>query len=430
MSFLLLRKEIKSLVEHVNTTVKVMGFVKRIRKVGNKLMFIVLSDYSGSIQLVISSNLPSQLTHESSIEAVGKVVESKHGIEIQVEQLKILALASNELPFEVSSEEINANLSTILDYRAFSLRNEKIAAIFKVQSTITTGFSEFLLGKGFTSFKSPKLVAGATETGASVFSMNYFGQTACLAQSPQFYKQMMVGSGLERVFEIGPVFRAESHNTSRHINEYTSLDLEMGFITNINELIKLEQELLNYIVNKLNIERQAELKSLNVYPLELGEIPVMTLAKAKQILKNEYKHEVLATDIDPKGEKLISQYVKQHFKSDAVFLTEYPKEARPFYTMPHQENKELTQSFDLIYKGVEITTGGLRIHNHEQLLKSANEAGLNAEETKHYLAMFKLGMPPHGGFAIGLERLTARLLGIDNVKESTLFPRDQHRLVP
>ena len=426
----MLRKEIKNLECCIGKTVKLRGFVKRIRKVGSKLMFIILSDYSGTVQLVVSHNLPKKLTQESSIEVFGEVVESKHGLEIQVEQLKILSVASSELPFEVNGVDIQANLAKILNYRAFSLRNEKISAIFKVQSTITVGFSEYLVNKGFTSIKSPKLVAGATETGASVFRINYFGKTACLAQSPQFYKQMMVGSGLERVFEVGPVFRAESHNTSRHINEYTSLDLEMGFITSINDLMSLEQELLNYIVNKLNKEREYELKSLNVYPLEFGEIPILTLNEAKQILKNEYNQEIVAIDIDPKGEKLICSYVKEKYNSNAVFLTEYPTEARPFYTMPHNKNNKLTQSFDLIYNGVEITTGGLRIHNYEQLLKSATKVGLNETEIKHYLAMFNLGMPPHGGFAIGLERLTAQLLGIENIKEVTLFPRDQQRLVP
>ncbi|QOR36939.1 aspartate--tRNA(Asn) ligase [Clostridium sp. 'deep sea'] len=407
-----------------------MGFVKRIRKVGSKLMFIVLSDYSGTVQLVVSNNLPKSLTQESSIEVLGQVVEGKYDLEIHVEQLNILSLASSELPFEVNCADIQANLAKILNYRAFSLRNEHIAAIFKVQSTITAGFSEYLISKGFTSIKSPKLVAGATETGASVFSMNYFGKTACLAQSPQFYKQMMVGSGLERVFEVGPVFRAESHNTSRHINEYTSLDLEIGFITSIKQLMSLEQELLNYIVNKLNKEREYELKLLSVYPLRLGEIPNLTLSEARKILKKEYNYEIMAIDIDPKGEKLICNYVKEKYNSNAIFLTEYPTEARPFYTMPHNANNTLTQSFDLIYNGVEITTGGLRIHNYEQLLKSATKAGLNATEIEHYLTMFNLGMPPHGGFAIGLERLTAQLLGIENIKQATLFPRDQQRLVP
>ncbi len=425
------RIAVRELKSHVEETVRVMGWVKRIRKIGSRLMFINLRDYSGEVQLVVSGNSLDNLTAESAVEVCGKVVTAKNQeVEVQVQQLKVLSCADSELPFEVSSAEIKANQATILNYRAFSLRNRQVAAVFKIQSTIVAGFSEYLTKLGFTSIKSPKLVAGATESGASVFSLNYFGQQACLAQSPQFYKQMMVGSGLERVFEIGPVFRAESHNTSRHINEYTSLDLEMGFTTELESLMDLEQGLLNYIFDKLNNERQQELEMLGVYPLYLGEIPRLSLTEARRILRNEYNYIVKAGDIDPKGEKLISNYIEEKYNSKAVFLIEYPQSARPFYTMPHSIEPNLTQSFDLIYRGVEVTTGGLRIHNYQQLWDNAVRSGVDPAEIKYYLEMFKLGMPPHGGMAIGLERLTAQLLNIDNIKMATLFPRDQNRLVP
>ena len=240
----------------------------------------------------------------------------------------------------------------------------------------------------------------------------------------------MVGSGLERVFEVGPVFRAESHNTARHINEYTSLDVEMGFIESIEDLMTLEENLLNDILITLNQDFAAELKLLNVYPLPVLKIPRLTLAEARNILIAEYGHVMEALDIDPQGEKLICQYVEAKYGCRAVFLTEYPLEARPFYTMPHSSLNGVTNSFDLIFKGVEITTGGQRIHKYDLLLERALAAQIDPASIESYLAVFKLGMPPHGGFAIGLERLTAQLLGIDNIKMATLFPRDQTRLVP
>ncbi len=428
---MLSRTRISELANKLEQEVRINGWVKRLRRVGKKLLFMEVADDTGHVQLVFyGAHLPAKCPLESAIAAWGKVVEQDGRVEIQVSSFEILSAAIEELPFVVNTERIDANIKQILDYRSFSLRNAYVRSIFKIQGGILKAYRAFLRSQGFNEIKTPKLVAGATESGASVFKIDYFGQAACLAQSPQFYKQMMVGSGLERVFEVGPVFRAESHNTARHINEYTSLDVEMGFIESIEDLMTLEENLLNYILITLNQDFAAELKLLNVYPLPVLKIPRLTLAEARNILIAEYGHVMEALDIDPQGEKLICQYVEAKYGSRAVFLTEYPLDVRPFYTMPHRTIPGVTNSFDLIFKGVEITTGGQRIHQYDLLLERALAAQIDPASIESYLAVFKLGMPPHGGFAIGLERLTAQLLGIDNIKMATLFPRDQQRLTP
>jgi nondiscriminating aspartyl-tRNA synthetase len=261
------------------------------------------------------------------------------------------------------------------------------------------------------------------EGGSNIFSLDYFGKTAYLAQSPQFYKQMMVLSGLERVFEIGPVFRAEEHNSSRHLNEYTSLDVEVGFIDSFNDLMKLEEDVLSHIFKTIN-----HVHDLSLPPV--GEIPIMSVAEAKLILQREYGFTSADPGMDAESEKKISAYVKQQFHSDFVFITHYPVSDRPMYTSRCSSNPKLTDSFDLLYKGVEITSGSQRIHDIEELRASFKEKGLNEERFKEYLECFELGAIPHGGFAIGLERLIAKMMDITNVREAANFPRDCDRLTP
>lgn len=421
-------------LEHIGQRVKMQGWVKRVRRIGARLLFVVLRDRSGEIQLVLSGDAASiKLNPESVIEAAGTLTAAPQvagGCELQVEQITVINSAATELPFEVSHEELRAAPSAVFDYRAFSLRHNRIRSMFKIQSEILAAFRSFLRNHDFTEIKTPKLVGAVMESGAQQFTLDYFGQTASLTQSPQAYKQMMVASGLERVFEIGPVFRAEKHKTSRHLNEYTSLDIEMGFIDSVSDLMDLEENLLSYIFEHLNNYCAAELKLWSLYPLSLGPIPRMKLGDAVHILQEEYNHVCQSRDIDPEGERLICEHVERHFGVPAVFLTEYPAAARPFYTMLDPENPQVTKSFDLIYRGLEITTGGQRIHQYQELKGRMQAHGLNPQVLSGYLEMFRLGMPPHGGFAIGLERLTAQILGLSNVKEACLFPRDISRLNP
>ncbi|OJV66883.1 MAG: aspartate--tRNA(Asn) ligase [Clostridiales bacterium 38-18] len=410
-----------------------MGWVHRIKRL-KTVVFIILRDRTGLVQCAFAPELiePLELTLETVICLTGKKVKGKNDyadFEIAGERIEVLNPAAGELPVAVNGKEIEVQLETLLKHRVLGLRHPKEQAIFKIQSLIGEGFRKFLSTQGFTEIHSPKLVKEGAEGGANVFKLDYFGETAYLAQSPQFYKQMMVISGMERVFEVGSVFRAEAHSTSRHLNEYVSLDLEMGFIFHEDELMRLETELLRSIMSSLKENGNNELSILEVTLPEVpDEIPHMKLSEAIAILKENYGKTELEGDLDPEGEKLISQYIYETTGSEFVFLTHYPKRKRPMYTMPCGE--EETHSFDLLFRGMEITTGGRRIHRLDMLIQSMREKGLDPEQYESYLEAFKYGAPPHGGLAIGLERLTALLLGFSNVRRTSLFPRDGQRLVP
>jgi nondiscriminating aspartyl-tRNA synthetase len=366
------------------------------------------------------------------VKVMGSIVQSKNAygeVELLVNQLRLLNLAELELPIQVNKSDLEVSIETLLEHRVLGLRHPKEQAIFRIQASIGEYFSEFLRREGFTEIHTPKLVKEGAEGGANVFKLDYFGETAYLAQSPQFYKQMMVISGMERVFEIGSVFRAEAHSTSRHLNEYVSLDLEMAFIEDEYELMRLETELLRHMMGHLSVQHKKELDLLEVeLPKIPDTIPNIKLSEAIEILKQEYDKNELDGDLDPEGEKRISEYIKRKFDSEFVFLTHYPKTKRPMYTMPCGETE--THSFDLVFRGVEITTGGRRIHDYKQLVERMHAKGLNPEAYTSYLEAFRYGAPPHGGLAIGLERLTALLLGLSNVRRTSLFPRDGKRLTP
>lgn len=427
------RTLISELQNHIGNEVLLKGWVHRTRKLG-KIAFILLRERTGIVQCVINTkeiNIKN-LKLESVVEFTGIVTANEsvnNGVELHVNELKTINLVNEELPLEINKEELNANLDTVLNNRVLSLRHPKNNAIFKIQASIVHQFSKFLINKGFTQVFTPKIVSEGAEGGTELFEIKYFNEKAYLAQSPQFYKQMMVGSGYERVFEIGHVYRAEKHDSKRHLNEYVSLDIEMGFIEDENILMELETNLLKNIFDGLNETCSNELNLLNInLPNINNEIPKLKLSEAIEILKKHYNKSNLVKDIDSEGEKLLSEYVKEKYNSDFVFLTHYPKSKRPMYTLPAANNE--THSFDLIFRGLEITTGGLRIHKYEELRESMLSNGLNIKSFEDYLKGFKYGMPPHGGFAIGLERLTAKILGLENVRESSLFPRDKHRLNP
>ena len=420
-------------LENAESTVTIMGWVHRMKRL-KTVTFIILRDRTGLVQCTFSPDVIDtlDLTLESVVKISGHLTAGKNDFapfELVGESIEILNLAHAELPIAVNGHEINVQIETLLKHRVLGLRHQKEQAVFKIQSLIGEGFRNFLTREGFTEIHTPKLVKEGAEGGANVFKLDYFGETAYLAQSPQFYKQMMVISGMERVFEVGSVFRAEAHSTSRHLNEYVSLDLEMGFIFDEVELMDLETQLLRSIFVHIADKGKEALTLLNVQlPAVPEKIPMMKLNEAIEILKSQYNKTELEGDLDPEGEKLISQYIYETTGSEFVFLTHYPKKKRPMYTLPC--GKMETHSFDLIFRGVEITTGGRRIHNLTQLIESMIEKGLNPDQYESYLEAFKYGAPPHGGLAIGLERLTALLLGINNIRRTTLFPRDGQRLTP
>lgn len=416
----------------VGNEVIIKGWLHRIRNIG-RIAFILVRDRSGIIQCVVNTKEIEikGLKLESVIEIKGKADKNesnRNSIEIQVHALTIIS-AADELPIEVNKESLGLNLDVLLNNRVLSLRNPKINSIFKIQAALAQGFSQYLIRQGFTQIFTPKIVAEGTEGGTNLFTVNYFDKKAYLAQSPQFYKQMMVGAGYERVFEIGHVYRAESHDTKRHLNEYVSLDLEMGFIEDEYEIMKLETELLRYMMLNLTKTCKAELElSGACIPIVPKEIPKLKLSEAIRILKIYYGKSNPDGDLNPEGEVLMSKYIKEKYDSDFVFLTHYPQSKRPMYAMP-AENSE-THSFDLLFRGLEITTGGQRIHQYEELKNNMLKHGLNPDDFKGYLSAFRHGMPPHGGLAIGLERITAMLLGLENIREAAIFPRDRNRLTP
>ncbi|MBI9014964.1 MAG: aspartate--tRNA(Asn) ligase [Clostridiales bacterium] len=421
----------RTMIQEINEEkeVTVSGWIHRIKKL-KAVVFVILKDRTGYIQLAMDPNTFGHLKLETVISATGTVVSgaNKYGqFEIQVKSLSVLSEVTEDLPIKINGKTLDIGLDTMLNNRVLSLRHEQESAIFKIQAVISQSFKSFLITRDFTEIHSPKLVKEGAEGGSNVFSLDYFGDVAYLAQSPQFYKQMMVISGLERVFEVGSVFRAESHSTVRHLNEYVSMDLEMGFIESEEELMILETELLRHIFSEITHRCSKELACLEIeLPIIPEVIPTMRLDEATALLNRIHDKE-LEGDLDPESEILIYQHMFELTGSEFLFLTHYPKKKRPMYAMPDGNE---TRSFDLLFRGLEITTGGLRIHHYQQLVDSMIEKGLNPVQYESYLEAFKYGVPPHGGLAIGLERLTAKILNMENIRRTTLFPRDRNRLTP
>ncbi|MBA7692363.1 Aspartate--tRNA(Asp/Asn) ligase [subsurface metagenome] len=409
--------------------VSVYGWVHRIRELG-KISFILLRDRSGMVQLVLSER--PKFPVESVIAASGSVAENEKapgGLEIQVKQIELIAAAAADLPIPVNQDPEKLSLEAILEHRFISLRNPKILAIFRLQSNILKFFARHLRSESFTEIKSSKLIGTQTEGGTGLFTVDYFGSRVYLAQSPQFYKQAMIASGLEKVFEIGHAYRAEKHETPRHLNEYVSLDVEMAFIESEQELMDLEVRILSSIFKGLIKENQAELETWKAAvpdPEGVDRIPRISHDEAREIISTSGKKKVF--EINPEGERVLCEWALKQRGIEAVFVYGYPRKKRPFYTYPL--DRRSTMSFDCLFRGLEITTGGRRISEYRMLMDSIDLFGLNPEGLDDYIQIFKYGCPPHGGFAIGLERLTQKILGLANVKEAALFPRDRRRVRP
>ncbi len=414
--------------------VAVAGWVQNIRDVGS-LVFIVLRDKNGLLQLICkgeAAEAARELSLESSITAFGVVkVDEKikmGGVEIAVEQIQLIAGSLPKLPVDVSGKT-ETNFEHRFDHRVIDLRRQEPQAIFAVQSSLCNAFREFLYKEGFTEVHTPKLIKTGTEGGTSLFSVKYFEKEAFLAQSPQFYKQMLVGSGFERVFEIAPVFRAEEHNTPWHLNEYISLDFEMGFIKDELEVIKQTEKTLKFMLKKVKEKNEKELKQFNVELKIPKKIPVVKYWDLPKIFSEMGKQVEPKQDLTREHENLLCQYAREKHGSDFVFVNNYPVELRPAYTQPHTR-KGYSRGFDLLFDGVEIVSGGQRVHDINLLEKQFVEKEFNVKDFEFYFEVFRYGMPPHGGQAFGLERLTARLLKLNNVREATFFPRDRNRVTP
>ena len=424
-------------LEKKGQKVKVNGAIHTIRDMGN-IAFVILRKREGLLQGVYEEGISGfslkDLKEADTVEVEGVLEANEkapNGIEIRMESLRILSEPEDEMmPLAISKWKLNTSLDAKLNYRSISLRNIRERAKFKIQEGITRAFRDFLYEQGFTEIHTPKIGAKSAEGGANLFRLEYFHRPAILQQSPQLYKQMMVGV-YDRVFETAPVFRAEKHNTKRHLNEYTSLDFEMGYIDGFEDIMAMETGFLQYMMALLQKDYARELKILNITLPDVSKIPAIRFDEVKQKVAGKYDRKIKNPfDLEPEEEQLIGQYAKEEWGSDFVFVTHYPSKKRPFYAMDDPEDPRYTLSFDLLYKGMEITTGGQRIHSYQALREKIAARGMEEEGLEHYLDTFKHGMPPHGGLGIGLERLTMKLVGEDNVRETTLFPRDLSRLEP
>lgn len=423
---------------YVNNSVTIRGFVHAVRDM-SEFSFLVIRTFEGIIQCVtsieVTKDMVALLKEGMTVEIQGKVHEelrAPNGYEIILSKLMVLSEPAKDstMPLPISKWKLNTSLEAKLSLRPIALRNIRERAIFKIQEGIVRGFRDFLFSEHFTEVRTPKIVAGNAEGGANVFKLEYFGKKALLAQSPQFYKQTMVGV-YDRVFEAAPVFRAEKHNTTRHLNEYTSLDFEMGYIDSFEDIMNMETAMLTYIFELLSKEYKKECDILGISLPKTDKIPAVRFDVAKQLVSEKYDRKIKNPyDLEPEEEVLIGRYFKEEYDSDFVFVTHYPSKKRPFYAMDDPSDKKFTLSFDLLFKGMEITTGGQRIHSYEEQVEKMKARGMNIEDFEHYLMIHKHGMPPHGGLGIGLERLTMRLLDEANVRETTLFPRDVSRLEP
>ena len=420
----------------LNQEVVLEGAVHSIRNMGD-VAFVILRRREGIFQTVFENEKADISIHDlkeaMTVRVKGILHEEKrapHEREIRIRGVEILSQPAEPMPPAIDKWKLNTSLEAKLNLRPIALRNIQERSKFKIQEALTRAFRDYLYENGFTEIHTPKIGARGAEGGANLFKFSYFHKPAVLAQSPQFYKQMMVGV-FDRVFETGPVFRAEKHNTKRHLNEYTSLDFEMGYIDSFEEIMAMETGFLQYAVELLKKDYAKELQILKVQLPKVDKIPAVRFDKAKELVAEKYNRKIRNPyDLEPEEEALIGRYFKEEYDADFVFVTHYPSKKRPFYAMDDPNDEKFTLSFDLLFHGLEVTTGGQRIHDYAQLKAKIAARGMEEEGMEQYLDTFKHGMPPHGGLGIGLERLTMQLLGEENVREACLFPRDLNRLEP
>jgi len=432
------RTFISNLMALVGQTVTVAGFVKTVRD-QKRIQFVILQDPTGMVQIVNEKGSGSTreetisgLTVESAVIVTGLVKANPNvkmgGLEIVAYSLEVAGIAASPLPFNSDSA-----LDLQMDWRALSIRRPENMLIFQVQTTLEKAMRDFWERNDFTEIHSPKLTGAATESGAELFQLEYFGQKASLAQSPQFYKQLAMAAGLNKVFEIGPVFRANPSFTSRHDTEFTSIDVEISWIESHEDVMALEEQLLEYSIARVAKVHGAEIKAMFGVEVVVPTIPFprISMEEARKIASDR-GHAVIATndDLDPAAERIVAEYVKDLFHHEFVFVTDYPIEVRPFYHRRHADNPFLTKSFDLLWRGLEITTGAQREHRPEILMRQASEKGISLESIKHYIDFFRYGCPPHGGFGLGLTRLLMIILNRQNVREVTFVYRGPNRLTP
>ncbi len=413
--------------------VRLQGWIYRLRALG-KTAFVILRDCTGEAQCVIASEALKKLSlkMEDVVEIQGMAraeARSKTGYEIEISEIRVLNRAAQNLPFHSAAQVESVGLETLIQYRPLALRTEAVGDIFRVQAALLASFRDALNRRRFTEIITSKIVGGGTEGGTNLFEIKYFDRIAYLAQSPQFYKEHGV-AGFERVYETGHVYRAEPHASSRHLTEYYSLDVEFGFIEGPEDVIQLEREILTDMFDSLNRTHEKVIKKHRTDWLpSMLNVPCWEFDDCLEILRKEFGRADLTDDLDPEAERQLCQRAQRDTGIPAVFVLGFPLAARPFYTAP-RGSRGAASSFDLLFQGIEITTGGQRLHTRRDLEAALRARGIDPANFESHLAMFDLGMPPHGGFAIGLERLTCQVMNLPNVRQAVLYPRDRYKLTP
>lgn len=424
------------LARFVGQRVEVRGWLHTLRKLG-KITFGRLRDGVGTVQVVVTPDAAKSLG-EAGVESVLAVEarvaptsQTPEGFELVDPRIEVLVRVAEALPVPHGPASDLAKLPTLLDHAAVTLRDPSRRAAFELAAGAVRGFRDMLDDLGFVEIHTPKFLGSATESGANVFGLDYFGRPAFLAQSPQFYKQTMVGV-FERVYEVGPVFRAEPHATVRHLAQYVSLDAETGFIEDHRDVAEVLRRALAGIVERWRSHHASALERLDVVVPNVPERWVeLDFVEAQRLLETHTGRRVVGEpDLSPADERWLGQWAMREHGSDFVLVTGYPMAKRPFYTHPMPERPEFSNSFDLLFRGTELVTGGQRLHRYDDVADAADRAGIGADALGGYLEAFRFGLPPHGGFAIGLERLVAQLIGAPNIRLTTLFPRDRNRLSP
>jgi nondiscriminating aspartyl-tRNA synthetase len=425
--------------KHLGETVMVEGWMHNLR-LFNDFAFVILRDRRGLLQCVLSDAAQLEevrhLQMESVLRVTGKVVKKQgkdDACELQDSVVEILNPVSEVLPVTINKKEMNLALDTLLNNRPLTIRNLQQQAIFKIHGQAQQAYREFMISQDATEFFPPTLLTGSSEGGTELFSVDYFGSVAKLSQSAQLYKQICIGA-FERVFALAKCFRAEKYATSRHLTEATQYEFEMAFVESIDDVLLVLQETLRYMVGQVKEKCAAELELLNVKLLDVPKvIPRLTMHEAQEIVlkeSNGKQDDRKEPDMSPEGERLVGQWAKHEHQSDFAFITHYPRSKRAFYSLPSTTDSSLTETYDCIGGGFEIASGALRINNYEQLKQAAIDKQIDSSTIEDYLNIFKFGMPPHGGFGMGVERFTQAILGVHNVREVTMFPRDVNRLKP
>ena len=424
---------IETIPASIEGHVRLKGWVYRLRVLG-KTTFVILRDCSGEAQCVAATESlrDLHLKVEDTVEIYGPVraePRARTGCEVAIAEIRVLHRAGHNLPFQSAADLRSVGLETQIQYRPLALRNEAVGDIFRVQAALLESFRDALGRRHFTEIITSKIVGGGTEGGTNLFQIAYFDRVAYLAQSPQFYKEHGV-AGFERVYETGHVYRAEPHASSRHLTEYYSLDVEFGFIDGPEDVIQLERELLTDIFQDLNREWAPVLGRYRQDALpSMLDVPCWEFEACLEMLRAEFGRADLSDDLDPEAERQLCERARRETGVSAVFVLGFPVSARPFYTAPRGA-AGAAASFDLLFQGMEITTGGQRLHRREDLEAALRGRGIDPSNFESHLAIFDLGMPPHGGFAIGLERLTCQVLNLPNIRQAVLYPRDRYKLTP